>query len=277
MKILTANIALGNPRADNLLGALRSLIKFHNWRVIPFLIFGGRFGNILDYGCYPQHGRTEWFKAHSSLKRTIDLIAKEKPDVLVLNELIYQTHYEELNAALADLGYSSVVWGQSPHQLDATICTVVASRLPMVNAAPLELPWSRQVGGGGGAAYLRLRDMPIIVIGCHLAIGKGVREVFEKEIAALRDFAESEQKQGRQVIIAGDFNAIEAVIQKIPGFSKLGLRSVTNQKTCPTCLPWIFRTGCDHVFVPAKWQVTARDFPSFGSDHLAVVTEVKPA
>jgi endonuclease/exonuclease/phosphatase (EEP) superfamily protein YafD len=276
LKILTANVAMGNPDADKLIPCIKSLLWFHNWRVVPFLIFGGRFGRIFDYGSHSRAGRPEWFLAHSSLSKVIDLITAELPDVIILNELLYQIHYETLNTALAELGYKDIVWGFSPHHPDAILSTVVASRIPVLSGgASLELPWGRQIGGGGGASYVSLADMPVTVVGCHLVIGKGMRVVFEKEIAVLKNFAEEERKSGRQVVIAGDFNATDGKIQDTMNFASLKLKTVTTQKTNPLCLPAFLRTECDHIFLPSNWQIPETRFLSFGSDHLAVVTEVK--
>src|SRR3989344_263276 len=276
LKILTANVAMGNSNADKFLPCIKSLLWFHNWRVVPFIISGGRFGKIFDYSSYPRLGRIEWFKAHSSLEKTIGLIAKENPDVFVLNELLYQIHHKPLNTALVRLGYKNLVWGMSPHHPDAILSTVVASRLPvLLGAAPLDLPWGRQIGGGGGAAYMRLADAPITVVGCHLVIGKGMRSVFEKEIAALKNFSESEERQGRQVVMAGDFNAVNERIQCTANFAALKLKTVTPEKTNPVFLPKILQSACDHIFLPLEWQVLETRFPYFGSDHLAVVAEGK--
>ncbi len=188
LRILTANIAMGNPNADKLLPAIKSLLWFHNWRVIPFLVSRGRFDWVFDYSSHSRRGRIEWFKAHSSLKNVIALVAQEMPDVFVLNELLYQIHYEPLNAAL-------------------------------------------------------------------------------------KEFGEGEQRKGRHIIIAGDFNATNMQIQNVANFSSLGLKTVTTQTTNPTCLPKFFRTACDHIFLPSSWRIEETRFPSFGSDHLSVVTQ----
>ena len=275
MKILTANIAMGNPYADRLRPNLRGLMWFHNWRVIPYLIFGGRFGTVFDYGSYTRPGRVEYLKEHSSLRKVIDLIVAERPDVLVLNEVLRQVHYEDLSVALQKLGYCDVVWSWSPHHPDATLGTMIASKLPLRDAASLDFPWGRQIGGGGGAAYARLEDAPLTVIGCHLVIGKMMRSLFEDEIEALVEFASGEQRSGRQVVIAGDFNAGENRIQKTSGFASLHLKTVTTRNTNPTCLPEIFRTACDHIFVASDASVRPTHFVHFGSDHLAVMTEVR--
>lgn len=275
MKILTANIAMGNPHADRLWPNLRGLMWFHNWRVIPYLLSGGRFGGVFDYGSYARPGRAEYLREHSSLKKIVGLIVAEEPDILVLNEVLRQVHYEDFSMALKRLGYRDMIWSWSPHHPDATLGTMVASKLLLQDAAVLDLPWGRQIGGGGGAAYVRSAHAPLTVIGCHLVIGEVMRPLFEREVAAMVQFASEEQSVGRQVVIAGDFNAEERRIQKTSNFSSLRLKTVTTQNTNPTCLPKIFRTACDHVFIPSDAQGSKTRFLSFGSDHLAVVTEIK--
>jgi endonuclease/exonuclease/phosphatase family metal-dependent hydrolase len=90
----------------------------------------------------------------------------------------------------------------------------------------------------------------------------------------LSKFIAEEQCSGREVVLAGDWNASASFIQRYPFFSKLGLVDAGNDTpTCPTFLPWL--KPLDHIFVPAQWSV--KDFQAipFGSDHLALLAEVE--
>lgn len=273
LKVLTANIALGNPHADNLVANLRALTMFCGWRIILFSPTRNFFGKFVDYSLRPRPGRLEYFKRTTSLKRTFELIRNRTPDLLVVNELIREAHEEEAMNELRQLGYKSFAWGEGAKVPDLRLATLIASRLEALPVAEdLHMPFRDRMGGGAGAVYLRLKEEPITFIGCHLTYG--IPDLFVEQVRALVAFAKSEESAGRQVVMGGDFNARNVTVQKTAGFSALSLKTVTDQRTCPTCVPSIFRTGIDHIFVPKDWQVISKGFHAFGSDHLAVSAEV---
>lgn len=275
LRILTANIAMGNPRADHPLEDVYGLMMFHNWRVIPFILFGGRLRSLFDYSLRPNRKRVPYFARVSDLRNILGLIRKEKPDLLVLNELFEQFHKDKVVAALQELGFQHFSWGVGSHHSDTTLLTLVASRLPVLaDRLSLNFPQRKEIGGGGGATCLRLKNQPITLVGCHLA--SNIQDLSREQIKALADFGRQEQARGRQVVIAGDFNMPEAVIQSVEGFGSLRLKSTTDRPTCPVGVPKIFQSGFDHVFIPEGWQVRENKFPAFSSDHLAVSIEVVP-
>lgn len=276
LRILTANIAMGNPRADNPLIDLYGLTRFHNWRVIPFVLFGNRLRFLFDYSAKPNKKRVPYFKRVSDLHNTLELVRRERPDLLVLNELFVQLHGDAILLALQELGFKHFSKGIGSHHSDTTLFTLVASRLPILEGGTaFVMPQRNEAGGGGGATSIRLKDHPITLIGCHF--GTGNKELFAEQVRSLVDFARAEQSQGRQVIAAGDFNAPADLVQSTEGFSDLHLKSTTDRKTCPVGVPKIFQIACDHIFIPASWQVRGNKFPAFGSDHLAVSIETELA
>ena len=273
LRILTANVALGIPNADNLFANVASLLAFHNWRVIPFIISKNLLNFIFDYSLHPSLKRLPYFQKHFNLEKVIAMVAKELPDILVLNELFLQFN-EATVLELKKLGFKEFSYGLSSHYPDTTLITLIASHLETLPERPeLGIPQGEQMGGGGGNTCVRFKDMPITMIGCHLACG--IPDIVTQQLKALTKFATKEKQKGRQIIIAGDFNLPAEKIENFPHFKELGVKTVTDHKTCPTCLPKIFQIGCDHIFIPSEWKVNYKNFIPFGSDHLAVSVEVE--
>jgi endonuclease/exonuclease/phosphatase family metal-dependent hydrolase len=270
LKILTANIALGVSTKG--LQGLRAIIAFHNWKSLPYLLFrGNTFCGLIKYEASPRKKRVEFFSRRSSLEKTIELIKSQQSDIVVLNEVLLQIHKEELEKSLRDLGFTHIEWGLSKHYEDLTIATVIASKLPCLGFMP-EVEQLYRISGGAGVAGIRLREIPISFIGCHLTYGRS--ELSKKQIDDLAHSAELEIKSANSVLIAGDFNETAENISRVEPFNQLSLKSVTTRPTCPLNLPAFLRSDLDHVFVPKSWKVQNTQYIAFGSDHFAISTEV---
>lgn len=270
-RILTANIGLGIPGANSLLVSFRSVFAFYGWRIIPFLLLRGQSLGVFNYTPFERKKREEFFAARSSLDSILMVIRVERPTILILNELIQSIHGEKILQELKKEGFVSFSWGLMPLPLDARVGTLVASKYPADSFTP-HIRYLPLISGGGRGAGLRLRDYPITIMGCHLTVGK--RTLSEGQIDDLALAAETERAQGREVILAGDFNETAIQISHIPRFRNLNLATITNQPTCPLGLPSVFRKDLDHVFIPRSWQISERRYLAFGSDHLAVVATV---
>jgi endonuclease/exonuclease/phosphatase (EEP) superfamily protein YafD len=159
------------------------------------------------------------------------------------------------------------------HYPDATVTTVVASRFVGV-PAPIDLSWESHAGGGAGVAAIRFENPSITVIGLHLGLADKFPWLYKTEIEALAQFVSEEQRRGREVIVAGDWNASARSIQHFSSFSKLGLVNAEGDvPTCPTFLPWL--KPLDHIFIPETWRTAHVEAIPFGSDHLAILVDAE--
>ncbi|MES2134702.1 MAG: endonuclease/exonuclease/phosphatase family protein [Patescibacteria group bacterium] len=275
MKILTANIGMGMPGMRSATTSLRILVGFHGWSVLPFIIFGGRLGWLFRYSVYADSKRERWLGSKSTLTPTLDLIEKEQPDVVILNEVVYEIHKESLETALERLGFPHIAWGRSLHHPGATMSTVTASKLPCLSDGftpeILQLP---QISGGAGISGVRLAHLPVTIVGFHLTLG--LRKLFQRQLADLVKLAEAERAEGRTMLLAGDFNARAKIIGKQKAFAKLQMTSVTRQVTSPLGLPKQFQRDLDHIFIPTNWHIQETKYAAFGSDHSAVIATVTP-
>jgi len=269
MKILTANIALGLENMDHLLPIIRGHLAFHGSTMVNFLFHPK---SLKKAQARPSRRRTEYLFGHVNLQNTLKLVERTGADIVVLNEVLPQFHFAQLEPHLEELGYRTRVWGESMHYPDATVSTLIASKMPG-SVVPIDLSWEEHAGGGAGVAAVRFDDSAITAIGLHLGIADKFPWLYEAEISALAKFIAEEQAAGREVIAAGDWNASAAFIQRHRSFSKLGLADAAGDiPTCPTFLPW--QKPLDHVFVPKSWSVLDRQACAFGSDHLALIVNV---
>jgi endonuclease/exonuclease/phosphatase family metal-dependent hydrolase len=270
MKILTANIALGLPHMDHLTPVIKGHLAFHGPTMLRFLFYPR---SLKPLHAYTSARRVKYLESNVDLRNTFDLIERAQADLVVLNEVLPQFHRETLEPYLEQLGYHTRVWGGSLHYPDATVSTVIASKAPGT-AIPIDLSWEEHAGGGAGIAAIRLDDMPVTAIGLHLGMADKFPWLYEKEIEVLAKFVSREQEQGRDVIIAGDWNSSEQHIQEFPSFSRLDLTdALGNIPTCPLFLPW--QKPLDHIFIPKSWRAGGVETRAFGSDHLAVTAEVE--
>ncbi len=270
LKILTANIAFGLPSMNRLLTNVRGHLAVHR---LPMVTLFVRPKSLHGRKARANPGRVRYLERHSDLGRILSLIKKEDSDIVVLNEVILQLHKDELLRVLPSLGYVAFAWGPSGHHPDATVTSLIASRIPG-DVVPMEFRTQLMFGGGGGTAALRLSEGNITVAGVHLSLPEKFPSIYEKQIEDVAKFARREKAEGRGVIAAGDWNASSSFIGKHGGFSGLGL--VNADGDVPTC-PTFFRKlkPLDHIFIPEGWKSSQLRVADFGSDHLAVAVSVE--
>ena len=266
MKILTANTAFG-IRMDSLWRHLRGHLAFHGAGAIAYLFFPPA------HKLFPvaeAYSRARYLRAHSSISAILTLIEEENPDILVLNELIYELMHDPLKEALRQLGYTSFAWGKSEHHEDAHVSTLVAAK-ESGEAFPCTMPQNPYMGGGGGIAGLRLGS-GVSVIGAHLVNGQSI---WKAQVEAIADQAQKEIDSGNKVILAGDWNHNERAINEVESFRALGLKSVEKKEsgTCPSFFLWRF--ALDHIFISETWKSARANTLAFGSDHLALSAEIE--
>jgi endonuclease/exonuclease/phosphatase family metal-dependent hydrolase len=272
MTILTANIAYGFPGMDSMLTSVKHQLHIHGWGVLAYEFappLRGKFSTV------SKTKRSAYVRKNNRLDPILDVVSQSGPDVLVLNETIYEIYREELEAALRRMGFQSVAWGLSTHYPGTTISTVVATKQA---GAPIVcvMPQRPSIGGGAGMAGLRLLDAPISVFGVHLTYRSPA--LFKQQLNYIARTAAKEKSCGNEVVLAGDWNESEETITAFSEFKELDLRpaALFEIPTCPTFLPQFLRKPLDHVFVPSYWKGNTSKAVAFGSDHLALVVNVEP-
>jgi len=266
MKILTANIAFGMPEMDRLGANIRAHLAIHGSKVflhtfVPWL--RGRLANA-------DVADGDYIRRKTDLSPTIALIRKLSPDILVLNEVLHDTHKDEIERALRGQGFSTIAWGLGGHYPSMRISTVIATKAAG-EIIPCDMPQQPSMGGGAGCAQIQLPD-GIAIIGVHL--GNGIPKLIKRQVHALATTTASALSHGHRAILAGDFNVSASYMQTFEEFKALSLVAADGDRllTCPTFLP--FRKPLDHIFVPTSMEVTSIESLTFGSDHLAVCAEV---
>lgn len=270
--ILTANIAYGFPKMDRLFSSVKHQLHIHGWGVLTYEFLPPLRGRT---AAVSELKRAAYVQKHRNLQPILDLVQKTQPDVLVLNETIYEMYRDELETALHCMRFQTIAWGVSTHYPGTTISTLVATKRAGI-PIPCTMPQRSSMGGGAGMAGIRLSDSSLSVFGVHLTYRSP--GLFKRQIAYLAKVAAKERAHGTEVIVAGDWNEREATIVANPDFRQLHLMPAALQEeaTCPTFLPRFLQKPLDHVFVPPHWQRGDSKAIAFGSDHLALVVEVEP-
>ncbi|MCK4386596.1 MAG: endonuclease/exonuclease/phosphatase family protein [Candidatus Pacebacteria bacterium] len=269
VRILTANTSFGLPKMNSIWWNLYGHFGIHGW-IFPFLPIIGKYIKLRD-----NPKRLKFISKNSNLKTILNVIKKQHPNIIILNELIFQTHKEEIEKKLKLEGFNSFAWGKSAHHNDATVCTLAASKLKATDTKIKPLTQINRAGSGGGTAGLKINNSPIIIIGLHLS--SCYPNLWKQQILEIAEIIKKERKAGNEVIVAGDFNATEENINSIKRFKILGLKSVNNKtKTCPTCqiLGFPKMKILDHIFVSKNTKITNTKSGSFESDHLWLSVDI---
>ncbi len=269
MKILTANIALGLRRMDHLITNVRSLAAYHSWSsfltAILYPPLRGRWGG-------PPYSSTRvgYLKKHSDLNATLQLISEADPDILVLNEIVFEIHKSHLDDALKQMEFTAIAYGLGGKYPDAHAVTLVAAKedAAIIPAAMPQLPYP---GCGGGIAMLRLKR-GISVVGAHMALPG--TNLWPQQLDSIQALIEAEKNLGNEVVFAGDCNETAPPITA--ALSKFNIISVDKNRTptCPLSLPRIFQKDLDHIYIPNTWSINDVRIIPFGSDHAAVCAEL---
>ena len=217
--------------------------------------------------------RVKYTKKNKHLEPIFTLIEKTLPDILVLNEVVYEVYKDEMEKRLRDLGFKTTTWGIGGHYPGARISTLIASKEPS-EIIQCVFPQGKVMGSGAGMAGIRLNG--VSVFGMHLAYRNP--DMFNKQIAYIATLAKNERNRGSEVVFVGDWNESEAVISSNLDFKSIGLISADTQEklTCPTFLPRFFQKPLDHIFIPAHWKSSNASTIAFGSDHLALMVSLSP-
>ena len=271
MKILTANIALGLKDMDHLVNNVHGITTYHSWTSYLVAILCPPLRGL--WGCKPySQKRINYLRKHENLDSTFNMIRKNNPDILILNEVVPEIHESRFDKELKDMGFTTITYGLGGKYPDAHVSTLVATKEKAI-ILQTDMPQPPYPGCGGGIAGLRL-ESGVSIVGVHMAL-KG--KVWREQLNAITALLQTEKIAGNQVIFAGDCNEKEEPIISGSNFSILGLVSADMQKTstCPTSLPRIFQRSLDHIFIPSEWKIDDFRTIAFGSDHLALLVSVE--
>lgn len=131
---------------------------------------------------------------------------------------------------------------------------------------PITLPAEGTIAGGRGACAVFLKEKNLVVIGLHLSIN------YKKQAEALNlltDFVREQGKQGRKVVIMGDFNKSKRGLERHPAFRQLKL-TISNKRSHQ-----LFPFDFDHICCDTDLKLTnVKTYKGF-SDHLLLAREAE--
>jgi hypothetical protein len=270
LTILTANVGYGFAGMDRLVPSLKHQLHIHGWEVLAYLFCPSPFRKS---GQISRSKRVAYVLKNKNLSSTEEMISRTQPDVLVLNELIYEVYGAEVEAYLRRQGFQTIGWGISSHYPGTTISTLVAVKAggELISCS---MPQRPSLGGGAGMAGIRLAGQSIF--GVHLTYRSPA--LFVQQIRYIAKMAADERARGNEVVIAGDWNESASIINANSDFRSLSLMPGASREhlTCPTFFPSFLQNSLDHVFIPDNWQQVSSQTIPFGSDHLALAVEVRP-
>ena len=269
MKILTANIAYGFKGMDRFITSVRHQLNIHGPGILTYEFLPGLRGLSPTVS---EAKRVAYAKKHRYLEPVFDLIRLTTPDVLILNETLYELYREEIEQELRAMGFQTIAWGVSTHYPGTSISTLLATKEPG-EMIPCTMPQRPSMGGGAGMTGIRLNHSSLSIFGMHLTYRNP--PMFSKQLAYITEMAKKEKTSRNEIILAGDFNESEAIVFSNSDFKTLDLVSADSQEklTCPTFLPNFMQKPLDHIFIPPSWKTTRAETIAFGSDHLALLAK----
>jgi endonuclease/exonuclease/phosphatase family metal-dependent hydrolase len=270
LRILTANIAFGFAGMDHLLSSVKHHLHIHG-----LAILNCGFSQRADDRNMAIRMRRVWYvKKHQNLNPTFDMIWRIQPDILILNEVIYELNREPFEEVLDRIGFRTMEWGVSNHYPGASISTLLATRASGTSIR-CAMPQRPSMGGGAGMAGIELTVGSLRVFGMHLTYGGS--QLFERQVKYIAEVARNQATRLSDVVVAGDWNASEATIFANQDFRSLNLVSGASieNPTCPSFFPRFLQRPLDHVFVPSRWKRVRSEAIAFGSDHLALMVDVE--
>lgn len=253
---------------DSFVGNLTAHLKIHGLPLLLPFAFVARG----ERRAWERSRGSRLIREKSDLTRVQELIRTCQPDLVALNEVAYPFHRFTLDRFLRSQGFTAIAWGSGSDYKDVTASTVLASRLP-ANPQVVRIPMEAHFGGGGGAVALRLIELPVTLVACHLAVRARFPELFRRQVDDLVSFGLAERRIGRQVAFTGDWNSGSHDPFLASLLSTLGLKNATpDVRTCPTYLP--FGWSLDHIFIPREWSAAEVAVTQFGSDHVALSASI---
>jgi endonuclease/exonuclease/phosphatase family metal-dependent hydrolase len=258
MKVVVYNILFG-MKGNNAIDMALSNLAMHGLRpVLPLGLIPGWLRNIT----VPMRNRF--------LSDAMHMAGQYAPDILCLNEVLLNTHKEELETALGKMGFTTIVYGKSKHHSPPFHISLLLATKAKAEEITFNMTMAPRPGGGGGAASIYIPENNLAVLGVHLALPGPVSDTEMKEI---NTWIESQKKLGRKMLIVGDFNIGKGEIdKKIPAFTAL---KETAFPTCPSFETFLKQSECvDHIFFDENFTVTGAGAERGLSDHKLVWSEL---
>ena len=221
---------------------------------------------FISAACFKYSILLKYLAKHAP--KTVQLLHECDADVLCLNEVIREKgQFEYIKNQLHKMNYSSIQWSSiycAAQKLE--VGTILASKIPGEEIS-ITILSSGSLCGGRGICALFLPSQNVTVVALHLSIYK--REQCE-QITKISEFAKSQKKLKRAVVLMGDWNLRQTKIQQYSCFQQLQMAS-SGLKTHPSIFPF---QDIDHIFhstnMKCKYAKTAHGL----SDHLMLIAEI---
>lgn len=251
-------------------------------RLVSYNIAHGR-------GLFPYQGLLPARGIRKNLTRIADALSVMRPDVVALQEIDADSHWNgrmDQPAILAEsIGLGHVSFGPTTRREGRRPLhygNALLTRLPMVEHRNRPFSSAKLGGKGYQCAVVAARAGDFGVVNLHLCYRSAQNR--RDQIAVLLEDLRALQRPGGAFtpLICGDFNACssrpnDAVRALERGLAALGLDYALHPESMPTfpsVHPW---RKLDFLFVPASWTVHAVSAPRLLlSDHLPLLIEFTP-
>ena len=254
-----------------------------NLRILTLNIAHGR-------GLSPYQGLHRGKTIERNLQRIVRLLQREQPDIVALQEVDADSHWnkrihlldflaEEAGYCFSHLGIHNRRGGRLP----LAYGNGLLSRFPIENADTQAFGQAELGEKGFLYSELLLPSGHLPVVNLHLDFRSRRRRI--DQVERLIDYLEQRhEEKGREVyfspIICGDFNsratkgrdAVRHLIGYLEGYCAYQLMP-SGGKTFPSILP---THGLDFIFVPPSYEVRRCEvLKSYVSDHRPVIVELE--
>lgn len=210
VKILTYNTCYG-LKANTLLDA-------HNatWRVVH------------------KRKNPEEISKKSDFSQVFEIIKKENPSVVVLNEIFDNLQTRPVFKELKRLGLNNIFIGNSGHHATPlTVSTVIATTHDCEHVKT-DITFPKGIPGtGGGAVGVYIKEVDLFLLGLHIAY---TQDVLSSQLKELDDFYLKIKDKYKNIIFAGDLNREYDFYKKFyPIFKDFSF--VKGRRTFPSFFP----------------------------------------
>ena len=212
-------------------------------------------------------------KGNKYLSVILEIVKKEDPEIVCLNEVLRGLHERELTEFLRSLGFKTLIWGEANHYKDPLQISTLLAFKEKAKKEDLELPMPRRIGAGGGACLGVIEKRRVAVLGFHApSIGNDIAgkqfSFISKVLNKYKDY---------NVMVLGDMNKEEKELRNVAPewFSRFNLKCAGKEPTCPYYyVPFYPPKKIDHIlYNPSKLNFLGERLLESCSDHRVLIGE----